>query len=222
MARSLKQALETLERNADAAERRSKFRHEPLSFATESIRLVEVLPLGPSGVVQCRIAHATTKARYTCISYVWGSPTETHLIEIHGKPFHVRRNIWEFLQTVGSQIGSKQATISNGSPLNFHEAARSLWIDALCIDQDRLDERNHQVQQMGMIFSSAQRVIAWIGKKPQIASLFCYMQHDMHRRQFWDSAYTMDLEEFCDDVYWRRAWVRTRKYNQLSGRTLMT
>jgi Heterokaryon incompatibility protein (HET) len=39
-----------------------------------------------------------------------------------------------------------------------------LWIDALCIDQTNVDERAAQVLLMGDIYSSATRVIIWLGK----------------------------------------------------------
>jgi hypothetical protein len=39
---------------------------------------------------------------------------------------------------------------------------RVLWIDALCISQDDVNERNHQVSQMAGIYSQAKRVVAWV------------------------------------------------------------
>jgi hypothetical protein len=39
-----------------------------------------------------------------------------------------------------------------------------LWIDALCIDQTNSTERASQVLLMGDIYSSAKRVIVWLGK----------------------------------------------------------
>jgi hypothetical protein len=38
-----------------------------------------------------------------------------------------------------------------------------LWIDALCIDQESIVERQHQVRQMGLIFSAAKAVASWLG-----------------------------------------------------------
>lgn len=38
-----------------------------------------------------------------------------------------------------------------------------LWVGQLCIDQLAVDERNHQVQMMGDIYSSAYDVIIWLG-----------------------------------------------------------
>ena len=39
-----------------------------------------------------------------------------------------------------------------------------LWIDQVCIDQSSIDEKNHQVGQMGAIFSKALEVLVWLGK----------------------------------------------------------
>jgi hypothetical protein len=71
------------ERASCAEEDALEFQHERLDLKEASIRLIEVLPLDPSGLVHCRIRHATTEDRYTCLSYVWGSPEETHLIYIN-------------------------------------------------------------------------------------------------------------------------------------------
>lgn len=174
---------------------RREFQHARLDLRTGSLRLLEVLPLDHSGLVRCKIRHATTDARYTCVSYVWGPPNETLYIYIDGKRFHVRRNIYEFLQTVNSQIALKLEDHGGAGLLNFHDTAQSLWIDALCIDQGRNDEKNHQVQQMGTIFSTAERVIAWMGKKPQYAALYRYVQHDMHMQPFIDVSYYMALHD---------------------------
>lgn len=40
---------------------------------------------------------------------------------------------------------------------------RVLWVDAICINQSNPDEKNHQVRQMYRIYSSASRVLIWLG-----------------------------------------------------------
>ena len=42
---------------------------------------------------------------------------------------------------------------------------RVLWIDAICIDQSSMDERNQQVELMGDVYSKARRVILWLGEE---------------------------------------------------------
>ncbi|KAK4204590.1 heterokaryon incompatibility protein-domain-containing protein [Triangularia verruculosa] len=41
---------------------------------------------------------------------------------------------------------------------------RILWIDAICIDQENHEERNHQVQMMSLIYTSAIQVCVWLGE----------------------------------------------------------
>lgn len=49
--------------------------------------------------------------------------------------------------------------------LNGPDSSRLLWIDALCINQDDLDERARQVKLMGDIYFRATRVTVWLGEK---------------------------------------------------------
>ncbi|KAF2239752.1 hypothetical protein EV356DRAFT_109915 [Viridothelium virens] len=46
-----------------------------------------------------------------------------------------------------------------------------LWADAICINQDDLDERSHQVSMMGLIYSKAKGVIAWLGESNKESDL---------------------------------------------------
>ncbi|KAF2825343.1 HET-domain-containing protein [Ophiobolus disseminans] len=83
----------------------------------------------------------------------------------------------------------------------------SLWIDALCIDQSNIAERNHQVQQMEWIYSNAFRVISWMGNKSEIADLFRWVHG--HSRNNHDQPSPKILEQvtrFINDEYWTRAW----------------
>lgn len=42
--------------------------------------------------------------------------------------------------------------------------ARILWIDALCINQNNHEERNHQVQMMARIYNCAEQALIWLGE----------------------------------------------------------
>ncbi|KAK3722438.1 hypothetical protein LTR37_002430 [Vermiconidia calcicola] len=42
--------------------------------------------------------------------------------------------------------------------------ADSLWIDALCINQDDRNEKTHQVAMMGRIYQEAEEVLIWLGE----------------------------------------------------------
>tara|TARA_R110002060_G_scaffold37273_5_gene48340 strand:+ start:236 stop:670 length:435 start_codon:yes stop_codon:yes gene_type:complete len=76
---------------------------------------------------------------------MWG-PHVLKTISLGGQSFPVRENLW-------------QASFH----LRLDNSNRILWIDAICINQNDESERNHQVTQMGQIFSRASRVLAWLG-----------------------------------------------------------
>ena len=119
--------------------------YAPLDSSIESIRLVRILPSSSSQLVDCVIVTTTTADSYSCLSYCWGEPSE-QLIRLNGCFVAVRENLHDFLQE------ARRRGIS-----------QLLWIDALCIDQSNVAERNHQVKQMAAIYRSARQVIVWLG-----------------------------------------------------------
>jgi len=85
----------------------------------------------------------------------------------------------------------------------------------LTLDQQNILERNHQVQQMGMIYKNAQQVIAWMGDEPHVASMFREMNSHGDRSTFGSFE---NLPTPCHRVqksfprvtsngYWNRAWI---------------
>jgi hypothetical protein len=64
--------------------------------------------------------------------------------------FPVRKNLFFALQ----QLRSAQKTLV-------------LWIDAICVDQNRVEERNHQVRLMRLIYSTTNRVQVWLGPEDE-------------------------------------------------------
>jgi ankyrin repeat protein len=68
----------------------------------------------------------------------------------------------------GSEHSSDNHLDSLFSPNNFLTSEHSsgngwLWIDQICIDQNTVEERNHQVGLMSMIYARANRVLVWLG-----------------------------------------------------------
>lgn len=96
-----------------------------------------------------------------------------------------------------------------GHTLNFKAVTRSLWIDALCIDQNNVLERNHQVQQMGVIYKQAQQVIAWMGNHRDFSSTLFRQINDYGAVEIdeWDATLIASLRLFDTNQYWMRAWI---------------
>jgi hypothetical protein len=80
-------------------------------------------------------------------------------------------------------------------------AQRTFWIDAICIDQGSTLEKNHQVAKMGLIYTKAQEVVAWLGFSRAIsrALAFCTASTSQNyetvgeAREFWDRLWNRNL-----------------------------
>lgn len=94
-----------------------------------------------------------TFSDYRPISYVWGDPSVTKVILVDDTPFKVRMNLWNYLTQARSE---EYSGVLWAEPL-------WIWVDAICINQDDLDERSKQVAIMGQIYSKAYGVCAWLG-----------------------------------------------------------
>ncbi|KAL7905861.1 heterokaryon incompatibility protein domain-containing protein, partial [Trichoderma velutinum] len=84
---------------------------------------------------------------FEALSYTWGPPTITKDIFINGIAFPVTANLYAFLQ-------------------NYQEANQGvdLWIDAICVNQSDLLEKNHQIPMMNLIYAAARALIIWLGE----------------------------------------------------------
>lgn len=199
-------------RNASGASRTTSFQHEPLDYRRSAIRLLRILPnLSNNGHIQCEMWHDNVKASYTCLSYVWGPENIQRQILVNGRLLWIRENLFEFMQVARSK---------------YANSPRILWIDALCIDQDSVHEKNHQVAQMGSIYANSVEVISWLGLSQSIGRAFAFalelskdprygtwdMLEDQQKRWFERNKETngqlkRDWYAVLKDRYWTRAWI---------------
>lgn len=128
----------------------SSFHYPPLISAKTGVRLARLLPgYGSKGItIELIDAFMTGSGRteYDALSYVWGTSERDKTITCNGKQLQVTKTLIEALSRF------RQA-----------DAVVTLWIDQICICQDRVKERNAQVQMMGRIYKSARKVIVWLG-----------------------------------------------------------
>jgi len=93
-----------------------------------------------------------TAPKYQALSYEWGGALGKahHTISVNRATVTVTRNLSDFFDYLEN----------NSSIL---EKELWLWVDQLCIDQDNVQERNHQVRNMAEVFRAASRVLVWLG-----------------------------------------------------------
>ena len=107
-------------------------------------RLVDVDVIDGSGFGISGTAEAVT---YEALSYSWGNPTLLYSITCNGNQFAIGEELAYALQFLRSP-----------------DIERYLWCDAICINQQDLEEKARQVKNMLRIFEKSQRVIAWLGR----------------------------------------------------------
>ncbi|MAD87099.1 MAG: hypothetical protein CL912_29420 [Deltaproteobacteria bacterium] len=128
--------------------------HQPLQDA--EIRLVNIHSWNKDSTrVSCNIIQGRLEIlSFVALSYVWGPLDETVEITLNDRPFKVTTNLEAFLRYAAQDKARQHPDETNAS---------YVWIDALCINQRNVSERNAQVRMMGSIYSHATRVIVWLG-----------------------------------------------------------
>jgi hypothetical protein len=162
-----------------------------LNSNTSSIRLIEILPGdGPTITCALKVFDLSTCPDYIALSYVWGHSSPCTKIILNGLEFVIRNNLYQALQALRQMISKAHSDASKMKYLRFERESKLqihkdrripnvsigvlvsrlprtwkyIWIDALCIDQSNLPERNHQVKLMSALYSQARHVVAWLGE----------------------------------------------------------
>lgn len=134
--------------------------YTPLDPSSQQIRLLQVSCSGfddDFSPVTCSLVTASLNdpsLNYVALSYVWGLETSQTPLVINSTDFKVTANLFEFLV--------RYRKISYIVP-QWELANLPLWIDAVCINQEDIPERNSQVQMMGEIYRCATKTVSWIG-----------------------------------------------------------
>jgi hypothetical protein len=127
------------------------YRHAPLR-QPDAIRLMTLHPGEESSSIRISLHEVSlgTNPRFEALSYTWatedGDDRRSSCIECEGGKLLVTKNCEAALRR-----------------LRDNDVERIFWIDAICVDQDNTNERNHQVQLMREVYSTAHQVIIWLG-----------------------------------------------------------
>lgn len=124
----------------------------PLNLGTSipQLRLLKLHPRTSNSTIMCTLSFYSSDGchpAYKALSYTWGPKADPHPILLNGDKFHVGRSLWTFLEQMCSQ-----------GLFGVYS------IDAICIDQDSVLEKNHQVPMMRRIYSTAEKVVVWLGE----------------------------------------------------------
>lgn len=101
--------------------------------------------------------------RFESLSYTWG-------------PFADLQPLRVLPEAAGEETTETFLAIRPGLEtalryLRLPDATRTIWIDAICINQEDTAERDLQIKRMGGIYRRASRVLIWIGPESSSSSL---------------------------------------------------
>ena len=119
-----------------------------------SIRLLELLPKDDDAEqLRGRLREYPLRSMedlshpYEALSYVWGSENKPRSIVIGNQKLPITQNLYAAL-----------------SRLQYRSYSRLLWIDAICIDQTDVKEKERQIPLMAEIYANARCVLVWLGE----------------------------------------------------------
>lgn len=166
-------------------------------IGTSKTRVVHLLPGHREEPVRCTLDTVDFQqiGQYEALSYVWGRLPAPEMISVNGIPFSVTENLFHALKH-----------------LRLDSCERVLWIDAICINQSDIDERNQQVRRMAYIYSECLRVIGWLGVETEGSRVaFKFLANSYHsprdRRALINDPGWQALKDVYQRDYWKRVWI---------------
>ncbi|OCL11407.1 HET-domain-containing protein, partial [Glonium stellatum] len=163
------------------------------------IRLLEFLN---DDEPSCRIVHAELdKTPYAALSYTWGANIFDHVLKIQGISFKITENLYDALKALNKYVC---------------DSGLMLWVDAVCINQQDIQERNHQVRLMSAVYGSAKTVLVWLGNPYADSNLA------MDKMKEWNAESSsiyygpvgsephrawLSILALWERSWWRRAWI---------------
>ncbi|KAF2194208.1 HET-domain-containing protein [Zopfia rhizophila CBS 207.26] len=172
--------------------------YHPLSKSTRETRFIQILP--PSSTidkVECKLITAalSSNPNYAALSYVWGDPNLTKPILINGHIKRVTTNLANFLSQKQQDMMRGDREEVDEEEGRFHK----YWIDALCIDQENLEEKSFQLGLMKDIYRSASTVISWLGL-PDNRYLDVALSAVRNMRIMLNTAESIEVAEECGQL----------------------
>jgi Heterokaryon incompatibility protein (HET) len=135
------------------------------------IRLLQILDTPPEAVqLKCSLGTFSIDEApsYVALSYTWGpaedgpdsdTPEQVHRIALDGGYVDISENLFDALRELKRR--SERLTDSDVQRKPYW------WIDAICINQKNIGERNQQVNMMDQIYFQASNVTLWLGRDRQ-------------------------------------------------------
>ncbi len=146
-------------------------RYGELLPSPTSIRLIRLIDDDATARISLELiaVELSEAPAFDALSYTWRDPSSEYMeipvpadlpkgVYYDDKPIRILPNLASALQML------KSATVAASGK----QRQDYIWVDAICINQGDVAERESQVAMMGAIFGRAELVIAWLGARGRI------------------------------------------------------
>lgn len=134
--------------------------HRRLDLSSDEIRVLVLQPGKGDAPIHAHLTLTTlhNNLQYEALSYVWGDPGAT-------KPIQLRAT--DDMNSLGMEVEVQITTNLESAlrHLRLNDRSRTLWADAICINQNDPDEKIHQIRNMDNIYRKASSVCMWLGEE---------------------------------------------------------
>jgi hypothetical protein len=186
----------------------SRYKYQPLWPGSESIRLLRLLPSkDENAAIQCELFHCSLHESgkrthpYDALSYVWGKAGETRPIRIGKLELPVTLNLYGALKH-----------------LRHFYIERIIWVDAICINQVNVREKERQIRFMAKIYSEANRVVVWLGEmednSDQALEELCVARSERSINSLDEETTKKAIFKLLQRPWFRRIWVREQVHDE--------
>lgn len=191
------------------------FKYLPLDSGVTTIRLLHLLPGEAGSPLHCTIEHVLLahNVKYVALSYAW-KDTYLYPNEESTGTEHLMVND-DYCLLIGKNLASFLRQVRDAE-----KPPQTMWIDAICINQTDIRERNMHVIKMGDIYRKADKVIVWLGPHRDDSDLALEVLKTMealgdYREEkksqgevrFWDNSDKTKLLELNQSKDAHRSWV---------------
>jgi len=192
----------------DWANTYQKYKYTPLDASRNSVRLLRLRPAPDSSwAIRCSLFHTTLEEAppYIALSYAWGDTNSSFPILVDSDTVSVTKNLRHALLRLRPKGGEKAGDLV-------------VWIDAICINQEDIAERNMQTANMRAIYQHATSVAVWLGLENNGSETAIQMARDLNSCQSREEVMALlerpEAKEHLEFLvklfrrqYWWRIWV---------------
>lgn len=183
------------------------FEYDEMDAFKHEIRLLKLLPDHRKGLVECELQRkrplSAITGRYFALSYCAGDPTKTQSILVNGIRFQVFANLAHALAQV-RYFWTKM----------YGKRELLLWVDQICIDQQNITERSHQVGLMRDIYSCAEEVLVCLSVRKTTGRSIQWLRQlydnvpcrsdDLDKQYRKNGSFTIPIDVSHDRFHWAR------------------